>query len=73
MVAKILQDVMAQAEAWPEEDQMELAETARLIEARRKGVYIMNDDERSAVDEARRGGFVSEREMEAFWRRFGVE
>lgn len=64
---------MAQAEAWPEEDQVELAETARLIEARRKGVYVMTDDERAAVDEARQRDFVPEKEMEAFWRRFGVK
>ena len=44
------------------EDQQELAEYAREIEARRTGVYSMSDDERAAVRtglaEADRGEFV---------------
>ena len=50
------------AETWPAEDQQELAEYAREIEARRTGVYSMSDDERAAVGrglaEADRGEFV---------------
>ena len=46
------------------EDQEELAEYAREIEARRTGVYTMSDDERAAVGkglaEADRGEFVSD-------------
>jgi predicted transcriptional regulator len=61
---------------WPEEDQEELAELAREIEARRTGVYVMNDEERAAVrrglDEAARGEFVPDEEMDAFWKRYGV-
>lgn len=49
---------------------------AREIEARRKGVYFMDDDERAAVreglEQARRGQFVSDEEMDAFWKRIGV-
>jgi predicted transcriptional regulator len=48
----------------------------REIEARRKGVYFMDDDERAAVreglEQARRGQFVSDEEMDAFWKRIGV-
>jgi hypothetical protein len=73
MVAKILKGVIERAETWPEEDQVELVELVRQIEARRAGVYVMNDDERAAVAQARGGGFVPEAEMEAFWRRFGVK
>ena len=62
--------------SWPEEDQEELAEVAREIEARRKGVYVMNDEERAAVreglDQARRGEFVSDEEMDAFWKKIGI-
>lgn len=58
-------------ETWPEEDQEELAEVAREIEARRSGLYRLSDAERAAVraglDEARRGEFVSEGEMEEFY------
>jgi hypothetical protein len=44
-----LKDVLEQAVAWPQEDQHELAEFAREIEARRTGIYAMSDDERIAV------------------------
>ena len=44
--------LLEQVESWPEEDQEELAEYAREIEARRTGIYTMGDDERAA---ARRG------------------
>jgi predicted transcriptional regulator len=62
--------------SWPVEDQEELAELAREIEARRTGVYIMSDEERAAVhqglEQARRGEFVSDEEMDAFWKKIGV-
>jgi hypothetical protein len=64
MVTKTLRDVLAHAETWPREDQDELAEYAREIEARRTGVYAMSDDERTAVAkslaEADQGTFVSD-------------
>ncbi len=59
---KTLKEVIEHAETWPVEDQEELAEYAREIEARRIGVYTMSDDERVAVRkglaEADRGEFV---------------
>jgi hypothetical protein len=59
---RTLKEVIEHAEAWPLEDQQELAEYAREIEARRTGVYTMSDDERVAVRkglaEADRGEFV---------------
>jgi hypothetical protein len=59
---KLLKEVIEHAETWPREDQEELAEYAREIEARRTGIYTMSDDERSAVlkglAEADRGEFV---------------
>jgi predicted transcriptional regulator len=62
MMIKTLKDAVRLAETWPEEDQQELAEYAREIEARRTGVYMMSDDERAAVRqglaEADRGEFV---------------
>ena len=61
---RILKEVIEHAETWPQEDQEELAEYAREIEARRTGVYTMSDDERSAVAkglaEADGGEFVSD-------------
>jgi hypothetical protein len=63
--------------AWPQEDQEELLEFARVIEARRTGTYVMTDQERLAVREGLtqvdHGEFVSEEEMNAFWKRSGVE
>jgi hypothetical protein len=59
---RILKEVIEHAASWPQEDQEELAEYAREIEARRTGVYTMSDDERVAVSkglaEADRGEFV---------------
>jgi len=56
--------VLEAVRSWPEEDQQELAEYAREIEARRTGVYVMSDEERAAVRrglaEADRGNFVSD-------------
>ena len=64
MVAKFLREVMEQAETWPEEDQAELAEYAREIQAQRTGVYPMAGDERATVhrglSQADRGKFVSD-------------
>lgn len=62
MITKTFKDVMEHAATWPREDQDELAEYAREIEARRTGVYTMSDDERQAVDiglaQADRGDFA---------------
>jgi predicted transcriptional regulator len=62
MMIKTLKDAVRLAETWPKEDQEELAEYAREIEARRTGVYVMSDEERIAVRqglaEADRGEFV---------------
>ena len=63
--------LLERVESWPEEDQEELAELAREIEARRAGIYRLSDEERIAVraglDAARRGDFVPDDEMEAFY------
>jgi hypothetical protein len=61
---------------WPQEDQEELVEIVREIEARRSGLYVMNDEEYAAVGEgleqACRGDFVPDDEMDSFWRKHGV-
>jgi hypothetical protein len=62
MTTKTFKDIMEHAATWPREDQDELAEYAREIEARRTGTYTMSDVERVAVDkalaQADRGEFV---------------
>ena len=64
MKTKVLKEVLEHAATWPVEDQNELAEYAREIEARRTGVYAMSDEERAAVSrglaEADRGEFVAD-------------
>jgi hypothetical protein len=67
-----VKDMLRKVESWPEEDQEELAELAREIEARRTGVYQLSDDERRAIAESRRGGFASDEEAAAFWKRHGI-
>jgi predicted transcriptional regulator len=67
-----VKDILRKVESWPEEDQQELAEVARIIEARRTGVYRLSDEERAAVREgmaaARRGEFAPDDEIEKFYR-----
>jgi predicted transcriptional regulator len=64
--------LLERVQSWPEEDQEELADVAREIESRRSGVYRLSDEERAAVragmDDARRGDFVSDEEMDEFYR-----
>jgi predicted transcriptional regulator len=76
MTREDVKAVLEGVRSWPQEDQEELAELAREIEARRTGVYIMDGEERAAVrqglDEATRGEFVPDEEMNAFWKRYGV-
>jgi hypothetical protein len=67
---------LSKLESWPQEDQEELAEIARDIEARRTGVYTPSPDEGRAIRESLaqldRGESLSEEEMKAFWKRCGV-
>jgi hypothetical protein len=67
-----VKDILQKVANWPEEDQEELAELAREIEARRTGTYVLNEAEREAIAEARRGGFASDDEAAAFWKRHGL-
>ena len=64
--------VLEKVRSWPEEDQEELAELAREIEARRSGVYVMTDDEIAAVEEAEKTPIVPDEEVVAFWKARGV-
>ena len=63
--------LLERVQSWPEEDQEELAEVAREIESRRSGVYHVSDQERTAiragVEDARRGDFATDEELEEFY------
>jgi hypothetical protein len=75
-MTNVLEAVMRQAEHWPLEDQEELAEHAREIEARLTGVYLMSDGERAAVREgvaqADRGEFVPDEVVAEADKRHGL-
>jgi len=60
-----IKELFEQVASWPQEDQEELAELARQIEARRTGVYRATPEELQALDEAERSGIASDEEVEA--------
>jgi len=69
-------EILEHVASWPEEDQEELAEAAREIEARRTGAYVLDDQEDTAIREGLRqldrGEAVSDSQMRSFWQRCGV-
>jgi hypothetical protein len=71
-----IKEILQQVPSWPAEDQEELAEVAREIEARRTGVYVLDEDEEAAIREGieqlDRGEAISEEKMRSFWKRCGV-
>ena len=76
MTKEQINAVLEGIRSWPQPDQEELVEFAREIAARRTGIYVMNEEERAAVregfDQARRGDFVPDEEMDALWKKYGV-
>jgi hypothetical protein len=65
-------DILRKIENWPEEDQNELAALAREIEARRTGVYVLSEEEKAAIAEARQSDLVPDDEAALFWKRHGI-
>jgi predicted transcriptional regulator len=76
MTKEQIDAVLETVRSWPQEDQEELVAVARAIEAHRTGLYVMTEQERAAVREgvaqADRGEFVSDEDMDAFWKRSGA-
>jgi hypothetical protein len=73
MTKEQISAVLEKVREWPEQDQEELAEAAREIEARRTGVYVMTDDERAAVARAKESRLLTDAEANAFWKTLGIE
>jgi hypothetical protein len=71
-VSPAVKTIVEMMASWPAEDQEELSELAREIEARRTGVYRLSEEERAAIDAARRGPLAADDEVEAFWKRRGL-
>jgi len=55
-----IKQLLQHVASWPQEDQEELAEVARYIEARRTGVYRATAEELKSLDDAHRSGIASE-------------
>jgi hypothetical protein len=72
MTKEQINAVLEGVRSWPREDQEELVEIAREIEARRTGVYVMTDEERAAIADARKSAVVPDEEADAFWKRRGI-
>ncbi len=72
-MTKTAKQLLERITSWPEEDQEELAEVARDIEARRTGVYRLSEEERRAIKEsladARAGRFASDQDIEAIFKK----
>ncbi|WP_309083131.1 hypothetical protein [Chelativorans sp.] len=60
----ILKSILERAEHWAEEDVEDLADYARVIEARRTDTYRVSEEEREvliqAVEETERGDFAAD-------------
>ena len=69
MNKKHIDAVLESVRSWPRQDQEELIDLAREIEARRTGVYALTDDERRALETARRSPIVDDDEVAAFGKR----
>ena len=65
--------ILERVATWPEQDQEELAGVAREIEARRTGFYVLDEDEKAAIEKARRGPIVPDDEVSSFWKRSGIK
>jgi hypothetical protein len=72
MTREQIDDALQRVRSWPQEDQEDLTELIREIEARRTGAYVLNDEERDAIAKARREPFVSDDDVRAFWKRHGI-
>lgn len=76
MTTQTTMELLAEVGTWPAEDQQELADFARVIEARRTGAYRVSAAERAAIleglEQADRGEFVPDAEIAALDKRRGA-
>jgi len=73
MTKEQIKAVLDRVLTWPPERQQDAADMLLWLEAKEGEFYHPLDDEWAAIQEgleqARRGEFVSEEEMDAFWKR----
>jgi predicted transcriptional regulator len=75
-MTRLLEKAIAQARALPPEEQDTLAAVLLAMTDESSGVVPLDDPTRLAIrqglEQARRGEFVPEAEIEALWKRFGL-
>jgi predicted transcriptional regulator len=73
MTKEQIKAVLDRVLAWPPERQQDAADMLLQLEAQEGELYHPSDDEWEAIQEgleqARRGDFVPDEEMEVFWKR----
>jgi hypothetical protein len=73
MTKEQIKAVLDRVLTWPPERQQDAADMLLQLEAQEGELYHPSDDEWAAIQEgleqARRGDFVPDEEMEAFWKR----
>ena len=75
-MTKLLEEAISKVRELPEAEQDEAAAFLLMLAARREEPFRLDEDTRAAVEEgeaqARRGEFVSDEEMAAFFKRIGA-
>lgn len=70
---KTLEDVLKRVQSWPPQRQEDAARVLEAMEQSGTDVYSLTGEERALVEvgleQAKRGEFVSDADMEAFWNR----
>jgi hypothetical protein len=76
-MSKMLEEAVAKVRELPEADQDEAAEVLLSIAAKKAGPVLLDEETRAAIregrEQARRGEFVSDEDMAAFFKRHGVK
>jgi hypothetical protein len=75
-MTKLLEKAIAQARALPPEEQDALAAMLLTMTDEEVGMVPLDEDVRAAIreglEQARRGEFIPEDEIEVLWKRFGL-
>ena len=76
MTKEQIKAVLDRVLTWPPERQQDAADILLMLEAQEGEFYHPSDDEWAAIQEgleqARRGEFVPDEEIEALWKRHGL-
>ena len=76
-MSKLLEDAIKKVRELPESDQDEAAEMLLSVASRRAEPVLLDEETRAAIregqEQARRGEFVSDKDMAAFFKRHDVK